>query len=95
MRAQMAKLSRTRLLLLPLLFGLLVLPAFLRSTTAPATEDAIHSGSLCSNVEEVESLPLPEEDSSSLCLHCRAPMLDVPLARAVDSPAAGDAPPAA
>lgn len=87
MRAQMAKPSRTRLLLLPLLFGLLALPAFLRSTTTPATDDTTHSGSMCSNFEE--------EESNSLCLHCRAPMLDVPLARAVDSPAAGDAPPAA
>jgi hypothetical protein len=80
---------RPRLLLLPLLFGLLLLPALLRTTTVPAAEDALHSGPLCSNLEQEEEVPKP------ICAHCRAPMIDVPLAQVNDVPADGDAPPAA
>jgi hypothetical protein len=76
-----------RLLLLPLLFGLLLLPALLRTTTAPATEEARHAGSICSNLEE--------EKPKAICAHCRGPMIDVPLAHVNDAPADGDAPPAA
>lgn len=34
---------RPRQLLLPLLFGLLLLPALLRTTTVPAAEDGLHT----------------------------------------------------
>jgi hypothetical protein len=78
---------RPRLLLLPLLFGLLLLPALLRTTTVPAAGEALHSGPICSNLEEEKPKPI--------CAHCRAPMIDVPLAHVNDTPADGDAPPAA
>jgi hypothetical protein len=78
---------RPRLLLLPLLFGLLLLPALLRTTTAPAAAEGRRSGPVCSNLEE--------EKSKAICAHCRGPMIDVPLAHLNDAPADGDAPPAA
>ena len=86
---------RPRLLLLPLLFGLLLMPALLRTTTVPAAEEGLHSGSVCSNLDEVEARPLPEKEPKAICAHCRGPMIDVPLARLGDAPADGVAPPAA
>lgn len=86
---------RPRLLLLPLLFGLLSLPALLRTTTVPAAEENLHTGSVCSNLEKAEARPLPEKESKAICAHCRGPMIDVPLARLGDAPADGVAPPAA
>jgi hypothetical protein len=86
---------RPRLLLLPLLFGLLMLPALLRTTTAPAAEEGLHSGSVCSNLEEAKARPLPEKESKAICAHCRGPMLDVPLAHVNDPTSDGVAPPAA
>lgn len=86
--------SRPRLLLLPLLFGLLLLPALLRTSTVPAAGE-LQSGAVCSNLDGVETRPLPEKEGNSICAHCRGPMIDVPLAQVSDAPADGDALPAA
>jgi hypothetical protein len=85
---------RPRLLLLPLLFGLLLLPALLRTSTAPAAGE-LRSGAVCSNFDEIETRPLPEKESNSICAHCRGPMIDVPLANVSSAAADGDATPAA
>ena len=89
---------RPRLLLLPLVFGMLCMPAFLHSTTTPARDEAMRAGAVCSNLEKVEPLRRPEKVSPGPnCASCRAPLLNAPLAHVEHGapPAAGDAPPAA
>jgi hypothetical protein len=90
---------RPRLLLLPLVFGMLCMPAFLHSTTTPARDAGIHAGAVCSNLEAVEPLRRRREKRppGPTCASCRAPLLNAPLAhleRGAQSNA-GDAPPAA
>jgi hypothetical protein len=89
---------RPRLLLLPLVFGMLVMPAFLRTAAPLAADESLHSLTACSDVERIEKRRLPAKmPSGPRCASCRAPLLDAPLAH-VERPlpvAAGDAPPAA
>lgn len=89
---------RPRLLLLPLVFGMLSLPAFMHSTTTPAADEGMHAGAVCSNLEKVEPLRRPEKTSPGPnCASCRAPLLNAPLAHVEHDtpPTAGDASPAA
>lgn len=86
---------RPRLLLLPFVLGVLVLPAL--RTTTPAAEREMRAGAVCSNVEH-ERRREPEKISNGPnCASCRAPLINAPLAqieRDVEL-TAGDAPPAA
>jgi hypothetical protein len=93
----MPRFIRPRLLLLPLLFGVLVAPAFLTTSAAPDADHELHVGAMCKNVDApVRKLEAPRDAPN--CVNCRAPLLNAPLARAGRAaPAAGSlgAPPAA
>jgi hypothetical protein len=96
MHVVMPRPSRSRFLLLPLVLGVLVAPAFLTTSRAPHADQAMHMGTVCKNVElPVRKLETPRAPN---CVNCRAPLLNAPLARA-DHPAPAthgvDAPPAA
>lgn len=75
---------RPRLLLLPLLFGVLVVPALL-TASSPSSRFDIHAGAVCSNVEpRAKSVVKPRPAPS--CVNCRAPLLNAPLARSDQDP---------
>ena len=96
MRTVMPRIIRPRFVLLPLVLGVLVVPALLTGSANPADLD-LHAGAMCSNVAPpakavVKPRPPPN------CVNCRAPLLNAPLARAErNSPATslGALPPAA
>lgn len=70
---------RPRLLLLPLVLGVLVAPVFLtKGTPDPAAE--VHAGALCSNDTRIEKAIVPR--NTPTCVNCRAPLLNAPLASA-------------
>src|ERR1044071_1261418 len=70
---------RPRLLLLPIVLGVLVVPALLTGSAAPSGYD-MHVGAICSNVEpRAKSARKPRAAPS--CVNCRAPLLNAPLAR--------------
>lgn len=76
---------RPRLLLLPLVFGVLLVPALLTGSTAPTDFD-LHAGAVCSNIDpKAKSVLKPRTGPS--CVNCRAPLLNAPLARADQTPA--------
>jgi hypothetical protein len=75
----MPRFLRPRLLLLPLLFGVLVAPAFLVSSTVSPAGESAHADSVCTNVARPVENPQPVAPS---CANCRAPLLNAPLARA-------------
>jgi hypothetical protein len=86
---------RPRLLLLPLVLGVLLLPAL--RTTTPAAEHEMRAGAVCSNMEH-EPRREPEKLSDGPnCASCRSPLINAPLAHVEPDAdiAAGEAPPAA
>jgi len=87
------RIFRPRLLLLPLVFGTLAAPLLLSTSAVSMTDDDVHAGAVCSNVEKhVE--PAATRDSPT-CVNCRAPLLNAPLARSGDANRATAAPPPA
>lgn len=93
---------RPRLMLLPLVFGVLVGPAFLRMAPTPAAPHELVGDTVCSNSKDSHvRRPLPDpvrESTGPNCAHCRAPLLNAPLAqveRGSLPPADGTTPPAA
>lgn len=78
MRSVMPRSFRPRLLLLPIVLGVLVVPALLTGSAAPAEYD-MHAGAVCSNVEPRAKSALKPRSAPS-CVNCRAPLLDAPLA---------------
>jgi hypothetical protein len=97
MRVVMPRSSRSRLLLLPLVVGLLVAPALLTTSTPPLADQILLVGTACKNVDvPVRKLQTPHP--APTCVNCRAPLLNAPLARAdrpAPAPHSADAPPAA
>lgn len=86
MRSVMPPFFRPRLLLLPLLLGVLVAPALLTPSTAPNVEGDLHVGTVCKNVvTPTRKLETPREGPR--CANCRAPLLNAPLAQAERAPA--------
>jgi cytochrome c5 len=87
-------------LLLPLVMGVLVAPAYLVSSAESPAAAPAHAESVCTNVAKpVEN---PRKDSSTnehakpTCANCRAPLLNAPLARAdQDARPSSELPPAA
>lgn len=78
---------RSRLLLLPLVFGVLLAPAFLTGSAAPSEYD-MHAGAVCSNIDPKAKSVLKPRTAPN-CVNCRAPLLNAPVARAdQDAPAA-------
>lgn len=76
---------RPRLLLLPLLLGLLVAPAFLTTSTAPDVSRDVHADAVCKNERPARSVVSPH--GSPTCVNCRAPLLNGPLAHVKPAPA--------
>jgi hypothetical protein len=100
MQPVMPRFIRPRLLLLPLVLGVLVAPALLvRSAESPATAPG-HIGAVCTNVARPIEKP-PDystgERHAPTCANCRAPLLNAPLARADHDtrPGPAELPPAA
>jgi hypothetical protein len=81
MHTQMPRFFRPRLLLLPLVMGVLVAPAYLVSSAESPATAPDHAGSVCTNVAKpVENPGIGH--SAPTCANCRAPLLNAPLARA-------------
>jgi hypothetical protein len=103
MRVVMSQLFRPRLLLLPLVLGVLVAPTFLVGSAAAPAAPAGSSDSVCTNVARpVENphreYPTPDpRHHAPTCVNCRAPLLNAPLARTDSEPRADpvEPPPAA
>jgi len=74
---------RPRNLLLPLMFGVLLAPAFLTTSSASGTDLDLHAGTVCRNAPPPPKLvtPPPPRTAPS-CVNCRAPLLNAPLAQA-------------
>jgi hypothetical protein len=100
MRPVMPHFLRPRLLLLPLVLGVLVAPTFLvTSAQSPATAPD-HAGAVCTNVARPVEKPAGDyptgERHAPSCANCRAPLLNGPLARADHArPDPAGSPPAA
>ena len=86
MRSVTPRLLRPRLLLLPLVLGVLIVPALLTGSATSADLD-LRSGAICSNVTRPpKAVAKPRTPPN--CVNCRAPLLNAPLARADhDAPA--------
>jgi hypothetical protein len=86
MRLLMPRFLRPRLLLLPLVFGVLVAPAFLVSSAEKAAVGPGHADAVCTNVARPVENPSPENSPGGrdgpTCANCRAPLLNAPLAHA-------------
>ena len=81
MRTVMSRFLRPRLLLLPLLFGVPVVPVLLVSSAESPAAAAGHAGAVCTNVARPVENPGTERHAPT-CANCRAPLLNAPLARA-------------
>jgi len=80
MRPVKPRLLRPRLLLLPLVLGVLVVPALLTGSATPADLD-LHAGAMCSNVAPPAKAVVKPRTPPN-CVNCRAPLINAPLARA-------------
>lgn len=69
---------RPRLLLLPLVLGVLVAPAFLTTSTMP--DGSLHADAVCKNERPARNVVVPHD--APTCVNCRAPLLNAPLAQA-------------
>src|SRR5689334_5940773 len=74
------RLLRPRLLVLPLVLGTLVAPAFLTTSSVSVADAGIRAGTICKNVPPPAKQPPPRTVPS--CVNCRAPLLNAPLAQA-------------
>ena len=74
---------RPRNLLLPLMFGVLLAPAFLKTSSASGTDADLRAGAVCRNAPPPQKLVTPPPPRPApKCVNCRAPLLDAPLAQA-------------
>jgi len=71
---------RPRLLLLPLLVGVLLATAFLTTSATPGEDLDLHAGAVCKNVPPPPKVVAPRTAPS--CVNCRAPLINAPLAQA-------------
>ena len=69
---------RPRLLLLPILLGVLVVPAFLTGSSTSA-EGYFRAGAVCSN-ERAPAKAVVKPRTAPSCVNCKAPLLNAPLA---------------
>lgn len=81
MRPVMPRFLRPRLLLLPLVFGVLVAPAFLTTSAVRDADGDLHAGAMCKN-GDVRPRKTETPRVAPNCVNCRAPLLNAPLARA-------------
>ena len=70
---------RPRLLLLPLVLGVLVVPAFLTTSTMPDGSRDVHADAVCNNERPARNVVVPHD--APTCVNCRAPLLNAPLAQ--------------
>jgi hypothetical protein len=86
MRAVMSpRFIRPRLLLLPFVLGALASPAFLTRSAMPLPKREVHAEAMCKGSERAVERP---QHVAPSCVHCRAPLLDAPLAQATPRSAA-------
>ena len=85
MRSVMPHFLRPRLLLLPLVLGVLVAPAYLVTSAESRATAPDQAGAVCTNVARPIEKPPADfstgERHAPTCANCRAPLLNGPLAR--------------
>ena len=81
MRSVTPRFLRPRLLLLPLMFGVLLAPAYLTTSAVPVPVHEEKAGTMCSNLDAPDE-KMAAPSTAPHCVNCRAPLLNAPLARA-------------